>query len=465
MTKRKTTEEFINEAKEIHKNEDGTAKYLYNKTVYNGSHGKIIITCPIHGDFSQVAKSHLSGCGCPKCSNINRRKDIDNFITEAQQIHKNEDGTPKYDYSNVNYINALTKVTIICPIHGAFEQKPSSHLSGCGCPQCNHRSYVYTKEEFIEKAKEIHGDKYDYSKVNYINANTKVCIICPIHGEFWQIPYNHLKGQNCPKCSHRSYAYTKEEFIEKAKEIHGNKYDYSKVEYVNNETKVCIICPIHGEFWQTPNNHFNSCGCYLCGKINTSITKTKTKEQFINDSKKIFRDFYDYSKVVYKGNKEKVTLICPKHGEFMVRPDSHLVKFRGCPQCAAENNHYETLLFNHISERFNNLIFFHSKRNIEGLGSQEIDIYNEKYNIGVEHQGNQHFIPINFFGGEKALERTKERDIRKIKNCQKINLKLFHFTYNKNIDTSNVHYKVYTDEEELFNDIQEYINKKERLNQ
>ena len=401
MTKRKTTEEFINEAKEIHKNEDGTAKYLYNKTVYNGSHGKIIITCPIHGDFSQVAKSHLSGCGCPKCSNINRRKDIDNFITEAQQIHKNEDGTPKYDYSNVNYINALTKVTIICPIHGAFEQKPSSHLSGCGCPQCNHRSYVYTKEEFIEKAKEIHG----------------------------------------------------------------NKYDYSKVEYVNNETKVCIICPIHGEFWQTPNNHFNSCGCYLCGKINTSITKTKTKEQFINDSKKIFRDFYDYSKVVYKGNKEKVTLICPKHGEFMVRPDSHLVKFRGCPQCAAENNHYETLLFNHISERFNNLIFFHSKRNIEGLGSQEIDIYNEKYNIGVEHQGNQHFIPINFFGGEKALERTKERDIRKIKNCQKINLKLFHFTYNKNIDTSNVHYKVYTDEEELFNDIQEYINKKERLNQ
>jgi len=111
-----------------------------------------------------------------------------------------------------------------------------------------------TTEEFIKKAKEIHGDRYDYSKVNYITAKTKVCIICPKHGEFWMEPVNHLSGQNCPKCV-GGVRLTKEEFITKANEVHNNKYDYSKVDYVNSQTKVCIICPEHGEFWQTPEKH------------------------------------------------------------------------------------------------------------------------------------------------------------------------------------------------------------------
>lgn len=106
------------------------------------------------------------------------------------------------------------------------------------------------------KAKAIHGNKYDYSKVNYVNTKEKVCIICPTHGEFWQRPNGHLNGLGCDKCG-KTYSYTTEEFIEKAKQIHGNKYDYSKVKYINAQTKVCIICPIHGEFWQTPYKHLN----------------------------------------------------------------------------------------------------------------------------------------------------------------------------------------------------------------
>ena len=114
-------------------------------------------------------------------------------------------------------------------------------------------------QEFIEKAKRIHGDKYDYSKTEYINATTKVCIICPEHGEFWMTPNNHTHGthpQNCPKCVGGVRSNT-DDFIKKAKELHGDKYDYSKVNYVNNKTKVCIICPEHGEFWVTPSNHIN----------------------------------------------------------------------------------------------------------------------------------------------------------------------------------------------------------------
>ena len=120
-----------------------------------------------------------------------------------------------------------------------------------------------TTEEFIQEAKTIHGDKYDYSKVEYKNAYTKICIICPNHGEFWQTPSHHLSGQGCPKCNGK-LKYTKENFIKKAREIHKDKYDYSKIKYVNAHTGICIICPDHGEFWQLPCNHLKGCGCGLC---------------------------------------------------------------------------------------------------------------------------------------------------------------------------------------------------------
>ena len=113
-----------------------------------------------------------------------------------------------------------------------------------------------TTEEFIKKAKEIHGNKYDYSKVEYKNTSTKVCIICPEHGEFWQTPNHHLQGHGCPKCKNekirKRHTHNITIFIEKARKVHGDKYDYSKAEYINASTKVCIICPEHGEFWQTP---------------------------------------------------------------------------------------------------------------------------------------------------------------------------------------------------------------------
>ena len=126
-----------------------------------------------------------------------------------------------------------------------------------------------TKEPFIKKANEIYGDKYDYSKVEYVNNHTKVCINCPEHGEFWQRPSAHLQGQGCPKCgvlmrSLKKNENAKKEFNDKARKVHGDKYDYTKVKYVNANTKVCIICPEHGEFWQTPSDHKQGAGCPKC---------------------------------------------------------------------------------------------------------------------------------------------------------------------------------------------------------
>ena len=134
-----------------------------------------------------------------------------------------------------------------------------------------------TTEEFVERAKKIHGDKYDYSKVEYINNSTEVCIICSKHGEFWQKPEKHLRGHGCAKCCKTGIKSNTNDFIEKAKIVHGDKYDYSKVEYVNNHTKVCIICPIHGEFWQTPNSHLNGNGCFDCSYIERGIKRKSSK--------------------------------------------------------------------------------------------------------------------------------------------------------------------------------------------
>lgn len=195
------------------------------------------------------------------------RKTTEQFIKEIQYVHGNI-----YDYSLVNYINNHTKVCIICSDHGIFKQRPNHHLGGSGCPKCarkiNKISITDTTSSFIKKAKNIHGERYDYNKTNYINNHIKICIICPDHGEFWQDPANHLTGHGCPKCANKlKGAYQKDttqSFIEKAKNIHGDKYDYIKVNHTGSKISVCIICPIHGEFWQTPNCHLNNHGCPAC---------------------------------------------------------------------------------------------------------------------------------------------------------------------------------------------------------
>ena len=244
---------FIKRAIEVHGD-----KYDYSKVEYNGTHTKVCIICPIHGEFWQEPNSHLHGNGCPNCVGL-KKLSTEEFIKKAKEVHGD-----KYDYSKVNYANSTTKVCIICPIHGEFWQTPSAHIhQKQGCKYCKGKKLDL--DSFIKKARKVHGDKYDYSKVEYKDNKTKVCIICPIHGEFWQKPANHLLGQGCIKCANE-YSPSTEEWIEKAKKVHGDRYDYSKSLYVNTVTKICVICPIHGEFWVFPNNHLKGNGCPSCKK-------------------------------------------------------------------------------------------------------------------------------------------------------------------------------------------------------
>lgn len=294
-----------------------------------------------------------------------------------------------------------------------------------------------TTEQFIKKAREIHGDKYNYSKVNYIDAHTKVCIICPEHGEFYVTPTNHYSKSNqcgCPKCAGLNKS-TTEEFIEKARKVHGDKYDYSKVNYINANTKVCIVCPEHGEFWQTPNKHLQKRGCAKCHEENQKFYKLLDTEKFIEKSREIHGDKYDYSKVEYKGNKIKVCIVCPEHGEFWQIPSNHL-RYRGCPKC--KTSHLQLNVRNILIE--NNVTFEEEKilaffRN--GKSHLSVDFYLPDYNIAIECQGIQHYKPTNFGGKLNINEMTnnyilqKERDNRKKILCEQNGIKILYIDWNE----------------------------------
>lgn len=197
---------------------------------------------------------------------------------------------------------------------------------------------MYTQKQIIENFRKVHGDRYDYSKVNFEKTTKKVCIICPEHGEFWQEPHVHMRGQGCPKCGIEKRTKKKvlstETFVEKAKSVHGNKYNYSKVVYHNTKEKVCIICPEHGEFWQEPHNHLQGMGCPKCGNNEKGVKLSLA--EFIEKSKSIHGDKYDYSKAVYVNNRTPLTIICKKHGEFLQSPDVHM-SGHGCQLCSAES--------------------------------------------------------------------------------------------------------------------------------
>ncbi len=162
-----------------------------------------------------------------------------------------------------------------------------------------------TTELFIEKAKIIHKNKYDYSSVKYLQNKIKVIIICPEHGNFLQRPNDHLSGYGCRKCHSEKasnlYLYTNEKFIELAKLKHGNLYDYSLVNYIGTDNKIDIICKKHGSFKQTPHSHLNGSGCPNCrGSIGESFIENILIENNINFNREVtFNDLKDKSNLFY----------------------------------------------------------------------------------------------------------------------------------------------------------------------
>ena len=282
-----------------------------------------------------------------------------------------------------------------------------------------------TKEDFIKKASKIHNFKYDYSLVNYVNNRTKVKIICPIHGEFEQTPNNHFV-YGCSKCGGTSKL-TKEEFIKKANKIHNYKYDYSLVNYVNNRTKVKIVCPIHGTFEQIPNTHLNGSGCIYCRNDSYSKKYSLSKEDFINKAKLIHDNKYDYSLVEYKNTKTKIKIICPAHGVFEQEPKDHL-KGKGCPKCRSSKG--ERRIREILKSKG---IIFEEQKKFKDLKDKtclSYDFYIPESNTLIEYNGIQHYKPLDCFGGRKKFLLQKHHDWLKREYAKKKGITLIVIPYN-----------------------------------
>ena len=235
---------------------------------------------------------------------------------------------------------------------------------------------------------------------------------------------------------------TKEEFIADARKVHGNKYDYSKVIYINNKVEVCIICPIHGEFWQRPDRHLTSDGCRKCGYDEVAKKCKKSTENFIERARKVHGNKYDYSNVNYINNKTDVEIICPIHGKFLQKPSHHLFRGQGCPIC--DESHLEREIRQFL---INNNEEFIQEYKTKWLGLQSLDFYLPKYKVGIECQGKQHFG----LGGwiSKSLPIIKERDERKRKLCEENGVKLLYYS-NLGIKYP---YKVYENKNEILKEI------------
>ena len=234
-----------------------------------------------------------------------RRLTTEEFIQRAREVHGN-----KYDYSKSQYVNAKTKITIICPKHGEFLQSADCHLNrGHGCPKCKaEKSSMKNKKsikDFIIEARNKHNNFYTYNKAEYINNKIPLIITCPIHGDFSQSPDNHLQGKGCPECAklkiRENQLMSQEQFLSKLKEQHPD-YDFSITCYNGMENHIQFICPIHGiQTVTAANAYYKGAGCKLCAQETRGEQNRLSKEEFISRSKQIHGDKYDYDKVNYQG--------------------------------------------------------------------------------------------------------------------------------------------------------------------
>ena len=266
-------------------------------------------------------------------------------LTEQEFLERSENKHGgKYDYSFVEYVNTSVKVEIGCRACGTtFAMTPESHMAGQGCRACGYAKNGKAKhasyEEFVEKANLLHENKFDYSNIVWKGNKAKVTLLCPVHQESFEIsPYSHLKGADCPKCAAvkrglKTRSNT-EVFIKSSKEKHGDRYDYSQVEYVKSDEPVRIRCTVHDSWLNvTPNFHLNSAGgCVECANEATSARCRKTTEQFIKDAQLIHGERYSYDRSVYKTVSEKIEIKCREHGYFWQIAGSH-TQGQGCPSC------------------------------------------------------------------------------------------------------------------------------------
>jgi hypothetical protein len=409
-----TTEEVISRFLSRHGD-----RYDYSDVDYQLDGIPVTIICKVHGRFEQRPDLHWKGTNCPKCARLETdRRRIERaaaaFESSARAAHGD-----RYDYSEARFTGARSKLQILCRHHGPFSQTASEHIRGAGCSKCaneangEEKSREY-REAFVERARTVHGDRYDYSLAEYATVHDRVLIGCAIHGQFRQSPASHLRGSGCPRCGSegvgaKKSAAARDRFLEKARLVHGVRYDYTRMVYNRSHQNVTIVCPDHGPFQQTPDNHLHGKnGCPVCAQGVRAAKRRLSEEEFIERSTLVHDGKYDYSKVRYEAWNRTVSIVCPIHGEFWQSPNAHLAG-KGCASCKESNGEKAIARFLTRLE-----VVFHREHVIKpGPHPFKYDFFVPSANLLIEFHGGQHYEVCEFFGGKKAFKRTVERDRKK----------------------------------------------------
>lgn len=344
-----------------------------------------------------------------------------NAINKLKCVHNG-----KYDYViDGDFVRSHDKITVICPIHGSFGQEYRHHLNGAGCKSCANaekaRKQRLSREQFIRKAREIHGDKYGYDKVMYVNSDTEVVITCPIHGDFIQTPSKHLRGHGCQKCRLK-YANT-DEFVSECRKVHGNGLTYEKTNYIDTNHKVTVTCPIHGDFMKYPYQLINRKeGCPKCSKEKTASKQRLTTEQFKTNIIERFGHIYDLSLVDYFDSGTKIDVIChnkykngKEHGIFTITP-ANLMNGYGCPKCgrSKQSSDAEKEITDFILDNITTDIVTNDTTAI----GRELDILIRPKKIAIEFDG--------LYWHSDKVKRDTNFHLSKTQQCEKNGIRLLH---------------------------------------
>jgi len=408
-------------------------KYTYFPETISGRSTKMKIACDCGNVYYKTPYNHLR-YGCRLCGYEKSKQSRTMSFSEFQIKVEVQFGA-RFDLSKAVFINATTKVEVGCPIHGYFWQTPSELFRGTGCHKCAN-CYRKTQEEYIESIKIVHGDKYDTSMTVFTGMGNRIQVKCKEHGIFTIKANNFLAGSNCPKCARitaiEKTTYDKDKWISKFKEVHGDKYDYSKFNPVHSQIKCTIICPIHGEFEQTPTGHSVGGGCEACGRITAAKAASKLPEEkfdyFFTKAKEVHGYKFEYFPDSYEDYAVKTKIKCKNKGHvFYQLPSSHL-RGIGCPYCnLSKGEEFITEVLKNSNLDFKRQF---SVTDSTTLRTFRYDFFLPVHNIFIEFHGRQHFEPVDYFGGIIGFEKTVERDDKKIKLAAKNKIPLIIFNHN-----------------------------------
>ena len=410
-------------------------KFNFDKVLsFKNYYDTITISCNIHGDFNNKISNFIySKHGCPLCAkeyNLQQRTfSNEEFITKIKNIYSD-----KFLYDKVEYKNINKDVLIGCKKHGYFNIKASQLLDKTSCKDCKNEEY---QNIFINKSKEVHLNKYNYDNIKYINNNTCVQIKCNKHGTiFYQKPKHHVIGStNCEQCLNDKINKSNEDFIKELNIIHGDKYKYDKVKYINSKTNVIITCNKHGDF-QTISSYLigkNATGCPKCSTEKISASLKMTIESFLEKTKEVHgKTKFNYDNVNFNSNKDKIEIYCNTcNKNFKQKLSHHINSQCGCPYCN------ESLGERKITKILtdNNIIYIpqHKFPDCKYIKPLSFDFYLPIENLCIEYDGKQHYEPIKHFGGEESFKETQIRDKIKTNYCKENNIHLIRIRYDENI--------------------------------